>query len=332
MLRTCFTAALCAVLSLLAAPAESQIVMKLTSPTINDSLHEWMKLLPQRLEARAPGKFKGEAYPASQLGPFARMIEGLQLGTIEFTLLPGEFLVGVEKRFGVLGAPMLLDDLDHGYRAVHHPEFMQTFWKLGEPKGIMVAGDLCETDTNFGFRTPVRSLDDFNGKKIRVFPSAMERETLRRLGASAAPMPLDEVTAAIQQGAIDGIKAGIPGFMGLKMYAVAKYLIRTRETLVCSMRFMSKPWFDKIPSDLQKILLEEALKTDEIIHDYAVKDMVRLYDGWKQNGGEVKELTPAERTDLNRRIGSVGEDVASADPDLREHYTLWKRITETTRK
>src|SRR6185436_7942797 len=109
MLRTCFTAALCAVLSLLAAPAESQIVMKLTSPTINDS----------------------------QLGPFARMIEGLQLGTIEFTLLPGEFLVGVEKRFGVLGAPMLLDDLDHGYRAVHHPEFMQTFWKLGEPKGIM---------------------------------------------------------------------------------------------------------------------------------------------------------------------------------------------------
>jgi TRAP-type C4-dicarboxylate transport system substrate-binding protein len=68
MLRTCFTTALCAVLSLLAAPAESQIVMKLTSPTINDSLHEWMKLLPQRLEARAPGKFKGEAYPASQLG------------------------------------------------------------------------------------------------------------------------------------------------------------------------------------------------------------------------------------------------------------------------
>ena len=332
MRRQCWKAALAAAMLAIAAPADAQIVIKLTSPTINDRLHEWMKLFPQRLEARAPGKFKGEAYPASQLGPFARMIEGLQLGTVEFTLLPGEFLVGVDKRFGVLGAPMLLDDLDHGYRAVHHPDFKATFWKLGEPKGIMVAGDLCETDTDYAFRAPVHSLDDFNGKKIRVFPSAMERETLRRLGASAAPMPLDEVTAAIQQGTIDSIKAGIPGFMGLKMYAVAKYLIRTSETLVCSMRFMSKPWFDKLPAELQPIVLEEALKTDEIIHDYAVKDMVRLYAGWRQNGGEIKELTPAERDDLRKRIGTVGDDVANADPELHDAFATWKRIAEATRK
>jgi TRAP-type transport system periplasmic protein len=332
MFRKYAITAVCVALSFLAMPADGQVVLKLTSPTINDAPHEWMKVFSQRLEARAPGKFKPEIYPAGQLGPFPRMIEGLQLGTVEFYMLPGEFLVGVDKRFGVLGAPMMLDDLDHGYRAVHHADFREKFWKLGEPKGIMVVSDLCDTDTSFAFRIPIHSLDEFNGKKLRVFPSAMERESVRRLGAAAAPMPLEEVTTAITQGTIDGIKSGISGLMGLKAYTVAKYLVRTGESFVCSMRFMSKPWFDKLPAELQKVVLEEALDTDKTIHEFGVNLWRRLYAEWKQGGGELKELTPVERADLKRRIGTVGEDVANADPDLREYYGIWKRIADATRK
>ena len=51
-------------------------------------------------------------------------------------------------------------------------------------------------------------LSDFNGKKLRVNATAMEREKMRRLGATAVPMPLNEVMPSLQRGVIDGTMSG----------------------------------------------------------------------------------------------------------------------------
>ena len=58
--------------------------MKLSSPTINDSNHEWMKLFKAGVEARSKGKVKVEMYPANQLGQIPATVDGVALGTIEF--------------------------------------------------------------------------------------------------------------------------------------------------------------------------------------------------------------------------------------------------------
>ena len=47
-------------------------------------------------------------------------------------------------------------------------------------------------------------LADFSGKKLRVNATAMEREEMRQLGATAVPMPLNEVLPSLQRGVIDG--------------------------------------------------------------------------------------------------------------------------------
>ena len=43
------------------------VTMKLSTSTSGDAINEWMRLLKQGIEARAPGKMKVEIYPASQL-------------------------------------------------------------------------------------------------------------------------------------------------------------------------------------------------------------------------------------------------------------------------
>jgi TRAP-type C4-dicarboxylate transport system substrate-binding protein len=64
-----------AALALLAPPiaAYSQdsktYVMKLSTATINDVQHEWMKRFVAAVEKDSGGRIKGEIYPASQLGP-----------------------------------------------------------------------------------------------------------------------------------------------------------------------------------------------------------------------------------------------------------------------
>jgi TRAP-type C4-dicarboxylate transport system substrate-binding protein len=327
-----FTIAAGAVVAFLAGPAAAQITVKMSTPTINDPLHVWLNTYKERIEKAAPGKLKGEVYPASQLGAIPRTIEGLQFGTIEVALLPPEFLIGVDKRYQVLGAPMLLDDMQHGYRATHHPDYTGTFWKFAEPKGIMIIGQVCDGDSSFAFRSPFRNFDDFKGKKIRVFPSAMEREMLRRLGATAAPMPLDEVITALQQGTIDGAKSGIPVFVGFKYQTASKYLVRTSETQICSFRMMSKPWFDKLPADLQKVLIDEAKPIDEEIQKLANDVIEKTYDAWVAGGGELRKVTPEERAELNRLLAPVGEEVSKTDPELSAAFATWKRIADATRK
>ena len=48
-----------------------------------------------------------QVYPASQLGPDPREIEGVQLGNIQGYSGPVDFFVGIDPRFGAFLAPLL---------------------------------------------------------------------------------------------------------------------------------------------------------------------------------------------------------------------------------
>src|SRR5262245_17929244 len=101
--------------ALLAPPAQAQdktFTMKMGVATINDTQHEWLKRYVANVEKASNGRIKGEIYPASQLGPIPRMIEGVQFGSIQSWIGPPEFLVGVDARYESLSAPGLMNNYD----------------------------------------------------------------------------------------------------------------------------------------------------------------------------------------------------------------------------
>ena len=73
------------------APAQAQaqpIVMKLSTATINDTQHEWLKRFGAMIQKDSGGRIKAEIYPASQLGSIPRQIEGVQFGSIQAWMRP----------------------------------------------------------------------------------------------------------------------------------------------------------------------------------------------------------------------------------------------------
>ena len=112
------------------------ITFKCAFATLNDMQHEWCKRYGARLEKRTNGQIKAQVFPASQLGSIPRMIEGVQLGTIESWIGPPEFLVGLDPRYQVLTAPYLFENIDHAHRVVNDREFLERFLVLAEGKGI----------------------------------------------------------------------------------------------------------------------------------------------------------------------------------------------------
>jgi TRAP-type C4-dicarboxylate transport system substrate-binding protein len=316
-------AALSCIAAVAGASAQS-VTMKIAHPTIRAGLDNWAETFKDRIDKRAPGRLKIEIYPASQLGSTQRVVEGTQLGTVEMVQTPPEFLAGVDPRFGLLAAPGLFKDLRHGFRTVHDPEFVKAFWSLGDAKGFKIIGMTCEGPSDYALVRPMERLDDLRGRKIRTFGSRLERETLSRHGASGVPMPLEEVIPALQQRTMEGAKAAITVFVAMKFHTVAKYVFKANESYICATRFVSNVWFGKLPADLRQVILEEAAATDPINQEWSIAFIERLYKVWVQEGGAVFELTPAEQAELDRRIATVGDDVAKEQPEMKKMYDIIK--------
>src|SRR5580658_6281671 len=90
------------------APASAaDFVMKFGTATINETQHQFLKFYKEEVEKQSGGRIEVQIYPASQLGPIPREIEGVQLGDVQGLITPVDFFVGVDPRFGVFSTPML---------------------------------------------------------------------------------------------------------------------------------------------------------------------------------------------------------------------------------
>src|SRR6204780_4265964 len=74
-----------------ARAADKTYVMKIGTPTVNDTPENFVRLFGPMVEKDSGGRIKIELYSASKLGPMAREIEGLQFGSIECAIIPPEF-------------------------------------------------------------------------------------------------------------------------------------------------------------------------------------------------------------------------------------------------
>ena len=315
------------------SPASAKKIMikmghPLPPPT---SLHKWAVILKTGLEKRIGDKVEMRIFPVSQLGSIPRMIEGAQLGTIEMIQMPPAFFTGLDPRFGVLSSPGIFSGIAHGHRTIQDSEFKKAFWPIGERKGLKMIGMSCDADTAYATTKPIRTLADFRGRKLRVFGSKFEIETLKRVGATGVPMPLSEVIPAIQQNTIDGNKAAIVVFVPFKYQTVAKYVLKAKSSIICINHMASKIWFDKLPRDIQTVIMEESAKADKQIISFAVNLNKKLYGIWTKTGGVLSELSDTDQAEFNRRLSTVGEEVLKSQPGSLKMYKLMKKIAARTR-
>ncbi len=322
-------AAFAAAVPLAPAPAAAQqYTMKISIPTVRDQLNEWANMVKAAVEKRLPNKMKVEVFPASQLGSIPRTVEGVQLGTIEADIVPPEFLSGIDERFGIFSAPGVLTGLWQGTHTLNDPEFRKAFWPIAESKGIKIVGHNCDAFSDYATRNPIHTMADFQGLKLRVFGSPLERETLSRLGATGVPMPLGEVLPAIQRHTIDGNKSGITVFVPFKYYNTVKYVFKARESLICVLKFVSKTWYDSLPQDVQSVLWQEMLKADKDVMPFTIKLVADAYKSWTANGGTLTEFSPAEQKKFNARLATVGTTVFKDQPKALALLKLMTRISK----
>jgi TRAP-type transport system periplasmic protein len=320
-------------LSLAAVPAVAQIVMKAGTATINDVQHEYLKRLAERIAKQAPAKLKVEVYPAEQLGNNARMLEGLTIGTVEAVIGPPEFIVGVDPRFQVIGAPGLVKDLQHGARLTQDAKFREALFGFGEAKGIKGIGLVLYGASSYATRKPVRSLADFQGMKIRVLASPMHTVPLAKLGATGVPMPPSEAIQAIASGAIDGARTGITIFTTFKYYDLVKTVtVADGDGMIFAMFYVGKNWFDRLPKDVQKVIADTAKALEPEMNQFTIDLNKKAEDEWKARGGEIIRITGRDQAEFEKRMRAGADEVAQKNPRIKDAYELMAERAKATAK
>ena len=311
--------------------AEGQTyVMKLGTATINESQHEWCRRFVAMVEKDSGGRIKGEIYPASQLGPIQREIEGVQFGAIQGYVGPPEFLVGVDDRYEVLSAPGLIRNMAQGARVASDPELQKMMFSFGADKGIHGAALFVAQPSSVIARTPIRHLADFKGKKLRVLAADMQQEMIKRLGGSPVAMTLGDVLPAIQQGTIDGAVAAMTVYTTMHYWDAAKYVTETGQPFIFSMVFLSKKWFEALPKDLQTIIDSDAGKAAAEVDPWEVDFYNKQRQIWAQHA-DLISLPADEQVQMLRTLEQVGAEVAKRKPRLQQAYQVFAAVAERTR-
>src|ERR1700683_1082547 len=155
-----------AILAVLASPSAAYAqgantyVMKLSTATVNDTQHEWLKRFAAAVEKDSRGRIKGEVYPASQLGAIPRQIEGVQFGAVQGWVGPPEFLVGVDERYEALSAPGLFSSRAQYQHTIEDPAVLDLILGLGANKGLIGGGVFPIGPSSIDTRKPVQRLAD----------------------------------------------------------------------------------------------------------------------------------------------------------------------------
>jgi C4-dicarboxylate-binding protein DctP len=297
-------------------------VMKLATAARNESTHEWIKRFGELVTQRAGTRIKVELYPGGALGDVPRQVEGLQLATIEGMSSPPAFFVGLDQRYQLTDAPGLFDSMEHAFESVTDPAVRERFLGIGADKGVKNMSFFTQGPLTIVTRKPVVKLDDLKGMKIRVFASHFQTEPLLRLGATPSPMPLLEVLPALQSGVIDGSMGSLSILLTFKYESIATDVVYAPFGVVTMIGAISKAWFDKLPGDLQKILVDSGRDVEKDLHRWTLEVAAQQDAAWRARGGKLRNFTPEEIARLREAGRAATADILRTRPEYRELYDV----------
>jgi len=123
----------------------------------------------------------------------------------------------------------------------------------------------------------VRNPEDLKGLRIRTPPAPIWQESVRALGATPVALAFGDMYPALQQKVMDGVELVYNNIPAGRFYEVLKYVSETRHIMLVNFEVISSKWFNALPADYQKILVEECdkagIETSKLIMDKLEKEV-----------------------------------------------------------
>jgi len=176
-------------------------------------------------------------------------------------------------------------------------------------------------------KIPIRSFEDFKGKKIR-FPGGMIAEIFSYAGVSTVILPGGEVFGALNTGVLDASDyAGAAVNYDLGFSTVAKYIIMGPPTTPCLHQpvdlidlTVNLPKWNALPKHLQDILIAATREHSSDQYASIQKANIAAWDKYKADGVQIIRLSETDIQKFRRYAIPMWFNWAKRDPLAREAF------------
>ncbi|HEX9777015.1 MAG TPA: TRAP transporter substrate-binding protein [Geopsychrobacteraceae bacterium] len=256
---------------------------------------------------KSGGRLYVDYRPLSQLGGEKDVINKLKLGAIQGMLSSSVAAANVSDTLGIVNLPYVVDSFEKLDTFRADPELWDTFRNSALRSGIMVPDITGYGHYGWATTTPVRNLEDAKTVNFRIAEAPVNKDTYEAWGLKFTVMPWPDVPQALQTGVINGLDHTAIVCNITKKFTIAKYFTELDYAQGLFIHLMNKRWFDKLPKDLQQILLEviaeESAKTRELTKQQHVEQIA----AGKAAGVEFISLPAEEKAKLVKMAGPVLE-------------------------
>lgn len=290
------------------ADSGEKIVLKLGHvANLEQPYHLAAELFAKNVYERTNGEVEIQVFPNSQLGGQRELLEGLQLGTVDIAMTSSAVLGNFIPTAQVIDLPFMFRDSEHVYKVVDGP-LADEIYAGAEQQGFKIISTWENGFRNIGNNVrPVKTPEDLNGIKLRVFESQLYVDMFELLGALPTPMAMSEVFTALQQKTIDGVENAVVQMYASKYQEVLKYLTITEHTYNPQIVIFSLDKWDKISEENQKIIMEAAVESRDYNRSLAAEKTGEYLEKMQEAGVEVTELTAQERDAFKEKMLPVWE-------------------------
>ncbi|MDR3591697.1 MAG: TRAP transporter substrate-binding protein [Negativicutes bacterium] len=276
----------------------------------------------KNIKEKSKGEVEITVFNNGTLGQERDIIEGLKMGTIDMADVNASMMSAFAPRWQVFALPYVFESEEHMLKAVNGP-IGQSLMKDLEKSGLK--GMALQWT---GFRSittkkgPINTPDDLKGLKIRVMPAKTFVDTINMMGAIATPMDQGAVYNALQSGVLDGWENSPATVIAFKMHEVCPYYSYTKQFVAPNMVIASLKSFEKLPPEIQKLLMDEAVASQKYESDLFQKaqaDAVQKLTAQGMKFNEVDTQPFMERTKPIWKTleGEIGKDILDGIDALR---------------
>ncbi len=249
----------------------------------------------QKLLEWSDGRIVMNGYFNGSLGNDLEIIEGVKEGTLCIINSVPSYQISAVPEAALLDVPGMFDSTGE-YNYFIENYYKDTLQSYYHKKGIRLL-----SSSAFDFRimtsnTPVRSMDDLKGFKLRTMENKYHIAFWQAMGASVFSMNFNEFRMAIQQNLLQGQENPVGYMVSARFSDVQNNVILTNHVLMISNYLMNEEQYEAL-SEEDKELLQ------------------RFFD---EMGRELVEQQPAENEKMLRNLREEGIEVYDAAPDIKE--------------
>ncbi len=254
---------------------------------------------------KSNGRLYVDFRPLAQLGGEKDVISKLKLGAVQGMLSSSVAAANVSDRLGIVNLPYVVDTFDKLDTFRNDPELWEPFAKGAMQQGILVADVTGYGPYGWATTTPVKTLADAKGTNFRIAEAPVNTDSYKAWGLKFTVMPWPDVPQALQTGVITGLDHTAIVCNITKKFTIAKNFTELNYAQGLFVHLINRRWLNKLPSDLQTILLEVIAEESAATRELTRKQYHDQVTKAKAAGVQFLQLSEAEINELKKQAEPV---------------------------